>query len=121
VRVPASFFELSPIAARVVLAQIPVRAVLAHWLVGYVHPFPDGNGRVARLLMNALFADGGYPWTVIRVDERDAYLAALEAASVDGDVRPFARFVARQMKRSTRAGRRAGARSGGARRRGRSP
>jgi len=77
-----------------------VRAVLGHWLVGYVHPFPDGNGRIARLLMNALLASGGYPWTVIRVEDRAQYLAALEAASVGSDIRPFAKFVARQMRRT---------------------
>ena len=76
-----------------------VRAVLGHWLFGYVHPFPDGNGRIARLLMNTLLAGGGYPWTVIRVDDRTEYLAALEAASVEGDVRPFAKFVAKQVRR----------------------
>lgn len=75
-----------------------VRAVLGHWLFGYVHPFPDGNGRIARFLMNALLAGGGYPWTVIRVDDRAEYLAALETASVQADVRPFARFVAAQMR-----------------------
>jgi fido (protein-threonine AMPylation protein) len=75
-----------------------VRAVLGHWLFGYVHPFPDGNGRIARLLMNALLAGGGYPWTVIRVEHRDEYLAALEAASVAGDVAPFARFIAKQLR-----------------------
>ncbi len=79
-----------------------VRAVLGHWLFGYVHPFPDGNGRIARFLMNTLLAAGGYPWTVIRVDDRAEYLQALEHASADGDVRPFARFVATQMRRTTR-------------------
>jgi fido (protein-threonine AMPylation protein) len=77
-----------------------VRAVLGHWLFGYVHPFPDGNGRIARFLMNALLAGGGYPWTVIRVDDRAEYLAALEAASVGANVRPFARLVAGQMRRT---------------------
>ncbi len=75
-----------------------MRAVLGHWLFGYVHPFPDGNGRIARVLMNALLAGGGYPWTVIRVDDRAPYLSALETASVEADVRPFARFIARQMQ-----------------------
>jgi hypothetical protein len=75
-----------------------VRAVLGHWLFGYVHPFPDGNGRIARFVMNVLLASGGYPWTVIRVEDRADYLAALERASVDGDIRPFARFVASQMR-----------------------
>lgn len=74
-----------------------IRAVLGHWLFGYIHPFPDGNGRIARFLMNALLASGGYPWTVIRVEDRAEYLAALEAASTAGQVLPFARFVARQV------------------------
>jgi len=77
-----------------------VRAVLGHWLFGYVHPFPDGNGRIARFLMNTLLAGGGYPWTVIRVEDRTEYLAALEAASVEGNVRPFAKFVAKQVRRT---------------------
>jgi len=71
-----------------------VRAVLGHWLFGYVHPYPDGNGRMARFLMNAMLASGGYPWTVIRVDDRSAYLAALDRASIDMDIGPFAEFIA---------------------------
>lgn len=79
--------------------EASVRAVLGHWLFGYVHPYPDGNGRLARFLMNAMLASGGYPWTVIRVEDRDEYLAALERASVEGDVGPFARFVGERMVR----------------------
>jgi Fic family protein len=71
-----------------------VRAVLGHWMFGYIHPFPDGNGRIARFLMNLLLAWGGYPWTVIRVDDRKEYLATLETASIDSNIRPFATFVA---------------------------
>jgi len=76
-----------------------VRAVLGHWLFGYVHPYPDGNGRIARFLMNTMLASGGYPWTVIRVEDRDAYLAALENASINTDIRPFATFIAESMNR----------------------
>ena len=75
-----------------------VRAVLGHWLFGYIHPYPDGNGRMARFLMNATLASGGYPWTVIRVEDRDAYLEALESASIGGDVRPFAAFIAERVR-----------------------
>ncbi len=71
-----------------------VRAVLGHWLCGYIHPYPDGNGRMARFVMNAMLASGGYPWTVIQVEDRDAYMAGLESASVDQDIGPFAKFVA---------------------------
>lgn len=84
-----------------------VRAVLGHWLFGYVHPFPDGNGRIARFAMNVLLATGGFPWTVIRVEDRTTYLTALERASVDLDVEPFASFVAKQMSaRAPSSGRR---------------
>ena len=75
-----------------------VRAVLGHWLFGFVHPYPDGNGRMARFVMNAMLASGGYPWTVIRLEDRDAYLAALEAASVDQDIEVFARFLAERVE-----------------------
>jgi fido (protein-threonine AMPylation protein) len=71
-----------------------VRAVLGHWMFGYIHPYPDGNGRIARFLMNAMLASGGYPWTVIRVEDRTAYLSALDAASLSQDIVPFAQFIA---------------------------
>jgi Fic family protein len=75
-----------------------VRAVLGHWLFGYIHPYPDGNGRMARFLMNVMLASGGYPWTIIRVEDRDVYLAALDRASIDLDIKPFAQFVAERVK-----------------------
>lgn len=80
-----------------------VRAVLGHWMFGYIHPYPDGNGRMARFLMNAMLASGGYPWTVIRVDDRAPYLAALDSASLDLDIRPFAAFIARRVRKSMTA------------------
>jgi hypothetical protein len=66
-----------------------VRALLGHFLFVFIHPFPDGNGRIGRFLMNALLVSGGYPWTVIRVSERAKYMAALEKASVGNDFRDF--------------------------------
>lgn len=75
-----------------------VRAVLGHWLFGYIHPYPDGNGRMARFLMNAMLASGGYPWTVVRVEDRNAYLAALDRASIDMDIAPFAGFLAERVR-----------------------
>lgn len=78
-----------------------VRAVLGHWMLGYVHPYPDGNGRMARFLMNAMLASGGYPWSVIQVEDRTPYLQALESASVKGDIGPFAKFIAERVGWST--------------------
>jgi Fic family protein len=76
-----------------------VRAVLGHWLFGYIHPYPDGNGRMARFVMNVMLASGGYPWTVIRVEDRDSYLSALDRASIDLNLEPFARFIAERVER----------------------
>jgi hypothetical protein len=75
-----------------------VRAVLGHWLFGYIHTYFDGNGRVARFLMNAMLASGGYPWTVIRVAHRSKYLSTLERASVDLEIRPFATLLAKSLR-----------------------
>ena len=72
-----------------------VRTVLGHFVFVYIHPYMDGNGRIGRLLMNVMLASGGYPWTVVPVGERNAYMAALENASVDQDIAPFADFLAR--------------------------
>jgi fido (protein-threonine AMPylation protein) len=74
-----------------------VRAVLGHWLIGYIHPYLDGNGRMARFLMNAMLASGGYPWTVVRVEDRARYLRALDSASIDLEIAPFAAFLAERV------------------------
>ncbi|MEE8429451.1 MAG: Fic family protein [Gammaproteobacteria bacterium] len=71
-----------------------VRIVLGHFIFVYIHPYIDGNGRMGRFLMNVMLAGSGYPWTVIPLQERDAYMAALEEASVRQDIVPFANFLA---------------------------
>lgn len=74
-----------------------LRATLVHLWFVWVHPFPDGNGRVARFLMNTALLAGGRPWLTIRVEQRGAYFEALRAAQLDGDYRTFARFIAESM------------------------
>src|SRR5437016_1894023 len=74
------------------------RHVLGHWLFGYVHPYPDGNGRMARFLMNVMLASGGYPWTVIRIRDRKPYLSALDRASTGMDIHPFATFIVHRVQ-----------------------
>lgn len=71
-----------------------VRVVLGHFMFVYIHPYMDGNGRIGRFLMNVMLAGGGYPWTVIPLEKRDTYMAALEKASVDQNIVPFCDLLA---------------------------
>ena len=71
-----------------------VRAVLGHFFFVYIHPYVDGNGRMGRFLMNVMLASGGFPWTVIPIETRNDYMAALEEASVRRNIEPFSRFLA---------------------------
>lgn len=70
-----------------------VRASLVHLDFVTIHPFPDGNGRIARFLMNLCLVTAGLPWVTIRSDDRLEYFETLETATVGEDARPFARFV----------------------------
>lgn len=79
--------------------EAPVRIVLGHFFFVHIHPYLDGNGRMARFLMNAMLASGGYPWTVMPLAERTRYMNALEAASVGRDIRPFAELIAERVAR----------------------
>ncbi len=70
-----------------------VRAILGHFFFVYIHPYMDGNGRIARFLMNTQFISGGYDWTVIPVERRQEYMAALEKASINSDISNFVQFL----------------------------
>jgi hypothetical protein len=76
-----------------------VRAVLGHFAFVFIHPYMDGNGRIGRFIMNAMFASGGLPWTVLRLEDRQRYMETLNAASGQAaDIRPFAEFVAQNLR-----------------------
>ena len=62
-------------------------AALFHYRYIRIHPFEDGNGRIARLLMNYILAKYGYPMIVIRSKSKKAYLDALH--KVDQIVAPI--------------------------------
>lgn len=81
-------------------SEASVRAVLGHFIFVYIHPYMDGNGRMGRFLFNVMLASGGYPWTVIPVQERKAYMEALENASVEQNIEPFTKFLAALVNQS---------------------
>ena len=70
-----------------------IKAILAHYLFVTIHPYTDGNGRTARLLMNYLLLASGYSWVTIRSDQRIEYFKALNTANLDGDILPFGEFI----------------------------
>jgi Fic family protein len=69
----------------------------AHFRLVAIHPFADGNGRTARLLMNLILLRGGYPPVAVRPQDRKAYLDALEHASLKEDLAPFQMFMHRRL------------------------
>ena len=67
--------------------DIPDTAFAAHRRLVAIHPFNDGNGRTARLLMNLILIRGGYPPVSVRPIDRLAYIAAID------DAEAFDRFL----------------------------
>jgi len=67
----------------------PLSAFEAHFRLTAIHPFADGNGRTARLLMNLLLIRGGYPPVAVRPEDRKTYLDGLERASLADDPVPY--------------------------------
>ena len=78
-----------------------VRAAELHYNLVAVHPFADGNGRTARLLMNHHLLRHGFPHAVVPVERRAEYLAALEEANA-GRGGPFAAFILQCVEDSAR-------------------
>jgi Fic family protein len=76
------------------VAATPEGAFEGHFKLTAIHPFGDGNGRTARLLMNLVLIRGGYPPVAVRPADRKTYLDVLERASLADDLRPFPRFHA---------------------------
>jgi len=75
----------------------PSTAFNAHFRLTAIHPFGDGNGRTARLLMNLILLRGGYMPVAVRPVDRAAYLATLEHGSLTGDLAPFGALLAERL------------------------
>jgi Fic family protein len=71
----------------------------AHYELAAIHPFTDGNGRTARLLMNLLLLRQGYPITIMRMRDCDAYLDAL-AMAASRDFQPFEALISEAITES---------------------
>jgi Fic family protein len=51
-----------------------VQAVLGHFVFVFIHPYMDGNGRLARFILNLMLARGGWPWTIVTMTVRNEYI-----------------------------------------------
>jgi Fic family protein len=71
----------------------PETAFAAHRRLVDIHPFNDGNGRTARLLMNLILVRGGYPPVAVRPEDRPAYVAALQEAQAGRGSARFDRLL----------------------------
>lgn len=77
---------------------VELSALLHHKLV-HIHPFFDGNGRTARLTMNLLLMQAGYPLVIILKNDRKKYYDVLDKAD-SGQHEPLVKFIARSIERS---------------------
>ena len=75
-------------------------AALAHHKLVSIHPFFDGNGRTARLFMNLLLMQKGYPLVIILKNDRKKYYDVLQKADL-GNYKPLIVFIAQAVERTT--------------------
>lgn len=75
-------------------------AAIIHLKFVDIHPFVDGNGRVARLLLNLYLMRNSYPPTIIQTVERKKYIQSIVAAQTKKDCSQFVNFVAKAVEHS---------------------
>ncbi|NOS69661.1 MAG: Fic family protein [Verrucomicrobia bacterium] len=73
-----------------------VHAALFHHRFVSIHPFDDGNGRMARILMNLILMRNGFPPVVIKLQDRDPYVAALRRADA-GETEGIVSFIGEKL------------------------
>lgn len=97
-KIPKLMDELFNEVAKMRTHQVVLAAYLHHKLVE-IHPFSDGNGRVARLISNLLLMRKGYPPVVLRKADRKKYYDCLKKADA-GKLGPFANFIGKALDES---------------------
>jgi Fic/DOC family protein len=76
------------------------KSAVAHAWLTHIHPFDDGNGRIARLLANYVLGTGSYPPLIIKsTSDRPRYIAALNHSDEAGDISALVRLFLRVLRR----------------------
>ena len=70
-----------------------------HYKYIRLHPFDDGNGRTARILMNFILMQSGYPPVIIKTEDKEDYFARLRQADA-GILEPFVEYIAENLNHS---------------------
>lgn len=79
----------------------PIKIALdAHYKLVSIHPFIDGNGRTARLLMNLLLMQEGYPPAIVRKEDRSTYINFLEKGQTKNDLTDYFEVMLEAVDRS---------------------
>lgn len=102
VDVPGAMHELT---AWLENSEAPIiwRAAVVHAWLTHIHPFDDGNGRMARLLANYVLGFGCYPPLIVRSSsDRPRYLNALAHSDAAGDIVPLVRLFVRVLDRGVK-------------------
>lgn len=105
--VPPPAYEISPLMNDLVnwyrknrkKYHVVELAAILHHKLAYIHPFWDGNGRTARLVMNILILEAGYPLAIVLKNDRKRYYRVLALAD-KGRYGPLCEFIAQAVLRS---------------------
>lgn len=74
-----------------------IKSAILHAEFIKIHPFPDGNGRTARLLSNYELVKNGYPAITIKARNKEEYMASLDKAVTTGDISDLVRLFTERM------------------------
>lgn len=103
-KIPSAMVDFAEWTQRPVSDDMAVlRAAVGHAWFAHVHPFQDGNGRVARLITNVMLGQDGLPPAIVKASaQRSRYIAALAHSDEGGDIMPLAGLFLQTLERYVR-------------------
>jgi len=94
---PSKMYDLINWYRENITKDDPIQTAIAfHYKFIRIHPFDDGNGRMARLLMNLILMKSGFPPVIIKTEDKANYLSALEQADA-GEHESFITYISKNL------------------------